>query len=467
VTSDLVTMTPELILLAGALGCLVMGSWTPRRSLRRVAVLAGVAPALSAAVAARDLAGQPTRVFHDTLVLDEATGVLRVVVGLSLIAMVVVADHELRTHARVAETYALLLLGGMGVLLLGSAADVAVLVCAWLLSSIPLYGLLGLGEHEAAPEATMKTYLLGAFSGIWMMTGAGILFGLAGSTGYLSLSAQASGMPVVGLAAGVVLVVTGLLFKAGAVPVHLWVPDATQASSSAVAMFVTTLPKLGAVVAIGRLVDSLPGHALWVGLVAGLGAVSMSLGNLAALTQHSVRRLLAWSTVSQVGYLLALAALVGKEALAWPALAFFVGAYAVTNLAAFAVVAAEPTRKSLGDWRGVAKHRPVLVAALAVSLLGLVGTPPSAVFVAKLLLLEVSWSAGLPWLTVLVAVNTLISLGYYLRWLTACLTSAPSDETERSQNRPRLAAPVLVASTCATVVVILGVAAGPVLSVAQ
>lgn len=181
-------------------------------------------------------------------------------------------------------------------------------------------------------------------------------------------------------------------------------------------------------------------------------------GNLAALGQDDARRLLAWSTVSQVGYLLAAAAVTLLSDLGQPALLFFLAGYALTNLAAFAVAAAEPQRRSLEQWVGLASARPGLTAALVVALLGLVGTPPTAVFVGKVTTMGATWEAGLAWLAVALAVNTVVSLFYYLRWIRAALRPATGPAEAVAAGR-RSAAPA--AFSAAALSILAGVAAGP------
>jgi len=466
--ADVLAVLPELTLLVGAVVCLLLGSWTPRGRQHRVGVVAALASLAGAGFAVVGLMDGPTSAFSGTIAIDEATGVLRLVITLALLILLVLARGEIAHHPRESEVYVLLLLGADGVLLLGAATDLAVLVVAFLLASIPLYGLVGLSAGKAAPEAALKTYLVGALSGILMMLGASVLFGLIGSTAYSDLDGGLSSAPSAAAVAGVVLLLTGLLFKAGAVPAHFWVPDAVQGSWITSAAFLTTVPKLGAVLAVARLLDYLPSENHWVLLVAGLAAVSMTVGNLAALTQDDVRRLLAWSTISQVGYLLAVAASVTRTDQALPTLMLFVAGYAVTNLACFAVLAAEPDRLRIDQWRGLARRRPVLVASLGVGLLGLVGTPPTAVFVAKLLTITVTWEADLQWLAVLVALNTVLSLAYYLRWLAACLSSPDGAEPRGNDDSSALTAPrtaaAPVAAVCAVAAVVLGVVAGPVLA---
>ncbi|HXV93515.1 MAG TPA: proton-conducting transporter membrane subunit, partial [Pseudonocardia sp.] len=152
-------------------------------------------------------------------------------------------------------------------------------------------------------------------------------------------------------------------------------------------------------------------------LIALIAAASMTLGNLAAFFQNSVQRLLAYSTISQVGYLLMGVAVATRAELAQPALLFYLAAYAVTNLGAFAVVAELPHARTIADYRGAARRHPALIVALAVCLFGLIGTPPTAVFVGKLAVFTATIDGGFGWLAVLAVGNTVASVFYYLRWI--------------------------------------------------
>ena len=176
--SDVVALLPEALLLLGAVGCLLLGSWTPRRRQWRVRALAGVAVTASLVAAAVAITQEDRSVFSATVVIDTASGVLRLVVGLCLLGVLVLAGEEIAGHARESEVYVLVLLGGAGVLVVGETTDLAVLVVGFLLASIPLYGLIGLSTGNRAPEAALKTYLLGALCGILLMLGAAVLSGL-------------------------------------------------------------------------------------------------------------------------------------------------------------------------------------------------------------------------------------------------------------------------------------------------
>ncbi|MGA9346362.1 MAG: NADH-quinone oxidoreductase subunit N [Nocardioidaceae bacterium] len=456
--TDVLALLPEALLFLGGMACLVGGSFTPRTRQWRIRLLAGSATLTSLVAAVVAWTGADRMAFSGTFTVDASTGAARVIVTSALLLLLVMAEGDLRDHPRESETCSLLLFGGVGALLLAGSTDLALLVVAFLLSSIPLYGLVGIVARPNSPEAALKTYLFGALFGILLMLGAVLLYGLAGRTGYDALGSGLDEAPQAAVAAGGLLVLAGLLFKAGGVPAHFWVPDATEGASVTAAAFLTTVPKVGAVVAVTRLLDVLPGELRWPTLVGVFAVASMTVGNLAAFAQTDVRRLLGWSTVSQVGYLLAAAAVAGRTDLGQPAVLFFLAGYAVTNVAAFAVTAAEPRRRSLEAWAGAAAARPGLVAALVVALLGLVGTPPTAVFVGKLMTIAATWDAGLAWLAVALAVNTVASLFYYLRWIRATLQPATEDG-ESSGAKP---GPAIAAAAASAAAVALGLAAGPV-----
>lgn len=462
-TADALAMLPEILLLVGALGALVGGSFTPRERqwvLRLVAVAALLA---SGAAAAVGLTGGATTAFSGTYAIDAATGVVRLVVAASTLMVIGLGVDELAGHRQESETYALLLLSATGAVVVAGADDLMVLAVGFLLASIPLYGLVGQARTPGAAEAAMKTYLLGALLGITLLLGVAVLMGVGGGAStYGSLTGALAAAPTAAVVVGATAVVVGLMFKAGGVPGHFWVPDAAQGASVTAAAFLTTVPKVGALVATYRLVDALPQEADVQLLVAALAAASMTLGNLAAFFQDAPRRLLGWSTVSQVGYLLLPVAVAGRTDLAVPALLLYLAAYAVTNLAAFAVVAALPDRRSLLDYRGLARSHPLLAGALLVSLVGLLGTPPTAVFTGKLVVASAAWDGGYGWLAVVLMVNTVASLFYYLGWFAPVFRGG---EPEGTYAAPRpWAAGTAVAGGVASVV--LGLAAGGVWALA-
>lgn len=410
-------LLPELCVLGTAVTGLLTGSFLPRTRQWIVAVLCGtglVAGLVTAGLAAR----RADLTTFDAFMLDPLTHVTRIVVTAATLLVIGLAAGPLRGHRRESEFHTLLMLAALGTIVLGAASDLLVLVAAYLLAGIPGYVLAGFGKDAPGTEAALKYYLMGAFLGILMLAGVTLLFGLGRGTSYETLAAGLGTAPGGAVAVGVVLLLAGLMFKAGAVPAHFWVPDVTEGAPRVVAAFVTTVPKIGAFAALYRFaVQALPpGRDDWPLLVAVIAAATMTLGNLAAFAQRNVRRLLAYSTISQAGYLLVPIAMAGRTDLAEPALLFYLAGYAVTNLGAFAVVIAVG-RDDLLAYTGLARRSPLLAVSLVVCLLGLVGTPPTAVFVGKLLIFGAALDGHYTWLAVAAAVNSVASVFYYLRWI--------------------------------------------------
>ncbi|MFI7241803.1 NADH-quinone oxidoreductase subunit N [Streptomyces qinglanensis] len=417
---NVAALLPETFLAAAAVCGLLAGSWLPRHRQWAVAALAAAACLAGIAATGHTMAtGREQTVFDTTFAVDAPTNAGRLTVLTALLLVVAMSAESLRGHKRESEYYVLLLLTGTGTLVLIGADDLLTLFAGYLLASVPAYALAGFAKDAHGTEAALKYYLFGALLGTVMLAGVALLYAAAGATGYRTLRDGIPGADPALVAAGLVAVLAGLLFKAGAVPAHFWVPDVTEGAAPPVAAYVTTLPKVGALIAGYRLLhQALPGSGVdWPLLLAVLAAASMTWGNLAAFFQTDAKRLLAYSTISQIGYLLMALSVATRTDLAQRALLLYLAAYALTNLGAFAVVSALPQARSLDDYRGLAGRRPGLAAVLLVCLLGLVGTPPTGVFLGKLEMFTAAVDGGRPWLAAVAVANTVASLFYYLRWL--------------------------------------------------
>lgn len=454
-------LLPEVLLAASAVIGLLLGSWLPRSRQWLVGALAGAAAA--AGIVAATVASFGTA-FDGAFAIDPVTTTSRIVILGGTLLILALSAAPLRANPRESEFYVLVQLAALGALMLAGANDLLLLAAAYLLASVPSYVLAGFRKDAQGTEAALKYYVIGALLGILLLAGITLLFAAGRTTAYpmlrTGLADAPGGLPTV----GVVAILAGLLFKAGGVPGHFWVPDAVQGSAAPVAAFLTTLPKIGAFAALYRLgAQALAGADVpWPALVAVLSAASMTLGNLAAFFQQDVKRLLAYSTVSQVGYLLMPVAVAGRADLAQQALLFYLAGYALTNLGAFAVVCALPALHTLDDYRGLARRQPALAGALIVCLLGLVGTPPTAVFLGKLEAFSAVIDGGYAWLAVIAAVNTVVSLFYYLRWIAPAVT-AGRDLSPLPIRRTA----ALTAYGAATASVVLGLAGGPVLALLE
>lgn len=471
-------LIPELLLLVGAVTGLLAGAWLPRSRqwlVRLIAVVACIGGLAATAVAMT----QPAQtVFGGSYAVDIGLNVTRLVALAAALLSLWLSIDTVAGLRRESEFYVLILLATLGAVTLGGANDLLLLIAAYLLASTPLYALAGFAKDAAGTEAALKYYLMGALFGVVMLLGIVALLGVGGGTDYPTLAASLPSASRSVVAAGLVAVLAGLLFKAGAVPAHFWVPDVAEGSPAPVAAFVTTIPKIGALIALYRLASqALADIDLdWALLVAVIAAVTMTLGNLAAFLQKDARRLLGYSTVSQVGYLLMAVAVAGRTDLALPGLGFYLAAYAITNLGAFAVVCVLPRARSLSDFASLFFRHRWLAVSLVVCLLGLIGTPPTGVFVGKLTVFTAAWDGGLAWLVVVAALNTVISVFYYLRWIAPLFRrpagTAPTAGTENREH-PETTDTLSLAGRWGAIAayaaavgsVAIGIASGPVLAV--
>ena len=455
-------IVPELVLLVGGVLILLYALFVPARLQDAAPWLALVVVGLAFAAATEMLGGPEELIFFETYSTDGTAVWGKIIVLVVTAAVVVLSAPWFRTDPRRGEYYTLLLFSALGAILLAGATDLMELVLAILLSSASGYVLAAYHRaSRAASEAAMKYFLLGALTSAGMLMGVALLFGLAGTTTYSGLSEGLApgGTAVIG---GAALVIAALAFKMGSVPVHQWMPDLADGAPAPVAAFITVAPKVGGLIALARLVIVLPESEVgWRPLVAVLAAVTMSLGNLAALWQTDVRRLLGWSAVSQTGYGLMGVVALGRSDLAVASILFFLAAYALANVAAFGVVVELRGRASLEQYGGLAKARPLLAAVFVVAFLSFIGIPPLAGFDAKLTLFAAAIDANYSWLAGLAVVNTVVSIVYYARVMAPMYFDGPPSP----EPVPVLGAGAAGATVaCAAGVIIAGVWAEPLLS---
>jgi len=255
VKESLGPLAPEIILAASAVAGLLAGSWLPRR---RQWLIRALAAACLAGLAAAGLgATRPaTTDFGTSYHIDVAAGTVRVVVLAALLLVLGLSAGPVAAHPRETEFYVLLQLAALGTIVLAGADDLLLLFAGYLLTSVPGYALAGFGKDAPGTEAAVKYYLIGALLGVFMLTGITVLDGAGGTTSYRPLHAALAAAPHGTVTAGLIAVLAGLLFKAGAVPAHYWVPDVTDGASAPVAAFVTTVPKIGAFAALLRLLTT-------------------------------------------------------------------------------------------------------------------------------------------------------------------------------------------------------------------
>lgn len=455
------TVVPELVLIIGAILVLLWSLFAPERRQDGAAWLALLTLAGATATTAVSLRGGQALTFFDTYSVDDVAVWGRLLVLAVTALTILLSLPWLRPDPRRGEYYTLLLISCLGAVIMAAATDLMAILLGALMASITGYVMAAYHRASArSGEAGIKYYLLGGLTNAAMLYGVVLLFGLGGSTTLPGLQEGLLGVETLPLVMAVGLVVVGLAFKLGAAPSHAWVPDVADGAPAPVAAFLTAAPKIGALIALARLVQVLPEQAAgWRLLIAVVAAATMTIGNLAALAQDDVRRLLGWSSVSQIGYGLMAVVALGRSPLAVPSLLFFLVAYSLANVSAFAVVVQLRGVADRADYRGLARSHPWLGACLLISMLSFVGIPPLSGFTAKLALFGATIDAGYTWLAVVAVVNTVISLAYYLRVLAPVYL-------EPAERRLPVLAPAAgaVAVAAGALVVVWGLAAEPLLA---
>jgi NADH-quinone oxidoreductase subunit N len=334
------------------------------------------------------------------------------------------------------EFQALLLTSIAGMATLAAAQNLIVVFVGIELLSIPLYVLCATEmRREKSLEAGLKYLIIGSVGSATLLYGLALLYGATGSTDFSGIAAAISTGPIksdVMLLTGMALVLVGLAFKASVAPFHQWTPDVYEGAPTPVTAFMAVTTKVAALAVLLRLFDvALIGDAnYWTPAIAALATVTIIVGNVGALGQSSLKRLLAYSSVAQVGYMLA--GVVVTTQLGIEAAMFYLGTYLFMNITAFAVITARERETGLGDdfsaIAGLGRTRPWLAWPLTISMLALAGIPATAGFVGKFLLIDAAVSGSYTWLGVIIVVGSMISLGYYLRVIAAMwMREAPED----------------------------------------
>ncbi len=404
---DLPLLAPEIAVLLTAVGALVFEMLRlPRVGLPFTVIGLLVATGLSV-----PLVGTETTVFMDTFRVDTLSVWAKLILIPATVLSVLLAYPEVRDTYREGTVYSLFSFTSLGALVLAGAGDVMFIVLGVLLSSLGSFALVAYPRDDRSTEAAMKYLVFGSVTSAVMIFLITFWFGATGST-LLSELDGLEGMPLAA-AAGLVAVLVGLGYKAAIAPFHFWAPDAYDGAPVSVAAFLSVVPKVGAIFGLAQVVRELPPGTGWPLVVAALAVLSMTYGNLAALVQENVVRLLAYSSIAQSGYFLLGVVAVGRGDLALPSLVVFAAAYAAMNLGAFAIVAL--AGRHLRDFNGLGRSAPLAGAAMVVFLLSLVGVPPLAGFVGKLLLFGAAIEVGFVWLAVVAILNSVLSLAVYLR----------------------------------------------------
>lgn len=448
---DLAAIAPLLVLSGLALAVLVLGLFVRKEQGTLLAWLCLVGLA-GAAVAAVMPLGPSRFAFNQMLAVDGFyVFVALLSIGVTALAVALSATYVERTGLAHPEYYGLLIFGTAGMVVMAGASNLIVLLVGLELLSLSLYVLAGFARTRlTSEEAALKYFLLGSFSLGLLIYGAALIYGATGTLDYPGIAKAIQGQQGTNLMLliGLGLVLAGFAFKLSLVPFHMWVPDVYEGSPTPVTAYMAVGTKAVVFAALLRMLTSAfpPVRAEWAAVLAALAAITMIWGNVAAVVQDNVKRLLGYSAISHAGYVLM--ALVAGGSLAGDAVLFYLVAYTVMNFGAFAVMVAvgggREERLGLSDYAGLAKTNPWLAAAMAVFMLSLAGVPFTAGFLAKLYVFSAALQGGYLWLTIVGALTSVVAFYYYLKVVVEMYMAEPADETV-PLNKPSLSmAAVLV-----------------------
>jgi len=426
--NDLAPLLPELILVGLVLTVITVDLWLPH-NLKWMLTVLTVAGLVLTGAACIPVWGLNETIFSGFYRVDDLSVFFKAVTIVSgILAALFGPAYLAQRRMPLGEFNVVLIFSLLGMSVLASSSDLITLFIGLELMVMPAYVLTGFHKTDRySNEGGLKYFLLGSFASAILLFGISWTYGLTGST---HISAIGKGLSGAAGPAGLVaigLLTVGGTFKAAAVPFHYWTPDAYQGAPTPITGFLSVGPKVGAFALLVRLfAEGLGAHSGdWFAVIAVLALVTMTGGNIVALTQTNVKRMLAYSSIAHTGYILA--ALAAFAHAGTPAarqegigaMLFYLLGYAVMNVAAFAVVGMlqRDTRRfgGLAGFAGLASRAPLLAASMAVLLLSLTGIPPTVGFFAKLYVIIATVDAGVAWLAVAIALNAALAAYYYLR----------------------------------------------------
>ena len=473
---DIFRILPEVILtLTGVAVMLIDASLPPAFPRRPLGWVAALGTTLALWASLWQLSLPVGTGFFSTVKTSPFTVFFHVLIcGIVLVALLLSLDTLPEDSHHQGEYYALVVFGAVGMCLLTGAVELLLVFIALEISSISTYILAGYRKQTGrGPEAAIKYFLLGSFATAFLLYGVALIFGATGTTqiyeiAHLAPTAQNHSLVLAGLA----LMLVGILFKVSAAPFHVWTPDVYEGAPAPVVALLSTAPKAAAFALLLRVVYELfpTLHSLWSPLLWIVAVLSMTVGNLAALRQQNVKRMLAYSSIAHAGYLLAAFAGLGTSGIA--AASFYAAAYAAMNVGIFAVITLvsgyDEDLPMVEDYRGLIYRSPLLGSLLIFFLASLVGIPFTGGFFGKFYSFSAAVDGGAVALAIIGLLNSGLAAAYYLR--VALMTAQPSagKNAEAAVPTPQVGVAVgaaLLMAVAATL--ILGIVPGEVLRAAE
>ena len=497
---DFYAISPYLAMAGAAIFVILVDLVLPKKGLLPyIAFLSLAGPFVLSLVQFYDLSGSTNLIQGaDAFSTDEPSillGTLSVdrfalffnflVMGAAALVVLASTDYVRNMERFQGEYFGLILFSATGMMLLAAATELITIYVSLELTTLPLAALAAFLLNRTSSEAGMKFLIIGAISSALMLYGMALVFGFTASTQLADISTaigQATGDTPFGnyaLFVGIILMVAGFGFKLSAAPFQMWVPDVYEGAPTPVVAFLSVASKAAAFAVLLRvLFTGFFDVALdWGIVIAGLAAASMVIGNLVAISQSNIRRLFGYSTIAHAGYILVGVAAGVKSgegvfrapefaAIGPDSVLFYLGAYTAANLTAFFAITAIGSKiksDQISDYAGLVTRAPVLAIVLALSLLALIGVPPTGIFIAKLYIFTAAVDSGLVWLALLGVINSAVSAYYYIRIIRVMFIQ-PATSEEKITASP---APWIALGLAGATMVFMGIAPGFVMEAAQ
>jgi len=465
---EYVRILPEIVLSLFGMLIMVLDPLVDERRSQRLLGFIALIGSVAAIASALYQSQYPGLGFWGMVKVDAFSTFFHVLIT-AIAAVVILSSYEYMEVQRIraGEYYGLILFGAVGMCLMSSAVELVLIFIALEISSISTYVLAGFRRRAAiSSEASLKYFLLGSFATAFFLYGVALMFGATGSTSIAVIgeSLRSNQIPLLAYA-GVAFMFVGLGFKVAAGPFHVWTPDVYEGAPAPVVGFMSTAPKAAAFAVLLRLMfeANAPGR---LGLIWVTAALSMTLGNVGALVQQNVKRLLAYSSIAHAGYVLVAFAALPNNGI--PAAMFYTASYAAMNVGAFAVVShlagAGERFVTLDDYAGLGRRSPLLAATLTIFLLSLIGIPMTGGFFAKFYVFSAALQANLVGLTIIGVLNSAVGAYYYLRIIVMMYMREAREEVPATPVPPALGA-ALAISVAATLY--LGLLPGRILEYAS
>jgi len=431
-------LSPELSLCGIALAVILLDLFIEQKKVLAGISVIGLIIPIAFTIA---LWGEQQASFSGMLVVDNFSLFFKfLILGIAALVILSSVDYVSKFARFQGEYYALILLSAGGMMLMASTGELISIYIALELSSISLYALASFLKDPKSSEAGLKYMILGAISSAILLLGMAFVFGLTGTTHLDQIADKVGGLISGGqltdspaLLLGIVLMVAGFGFKIAAVPFQMWVPDVYEGAPTPITAYLSVASKAAGFAVILRVfytafgAETISGD--WAMIFAVLGAISMTLGNVVAIAQSNIKRMLGYSSIAHAGYIMVGLAAIGT--LGKGGVLFFLAGYALANLGAFIAIIAISNKinsDEITDYSGMARRSPVIALILAFCLISLIGIPPTVGFMAKFYIFNAAIQQNLLWLVIIAALNSVISAYYYLRVVKLMYVGEPASE---------------------------------------